>query len=262
MHPNTFLNPVILSGRSFTHESFRAQLLEEQAGALASLGHHEWSVPDACRAKVDATGTLKPFHGDTVVLPLEPEAIARLRVIQGQLIEGGGEWLSDPLEPSTFHVTLHDLSASLRAEELRDGLESNREQVRNLFGELGKILRDDPSLARVTLRATRIFPCMNISVLAGFSPVSERDFRVLMNAHALFDEVVVLGYWLRPHVTLAYFRPMPPPGGERQALIAALGRLNDPDLEIVLDLRDLAYQRFTSMNHYETEFRVREALKP
>ncbi|MEW6745495.1 MAG: hypothetical protein AB1486_22310 [Planctomycetota bacterium] len=183
-----------------------------------------------------------------------------MRVIQGQLIEGGGEWLSDPLEPSTFHVTLHDLSASPSAENLRESLERNRERVRNLLGELGKILREEPSLARVTLRATRIFPCMNISVLAGFSPVSERDFRVLMNAYALFDQVAVLGYWLRPHVTLAYFRPMPPPSGQREALIAVLGRLNDPDLEIVLDLRDLTYQRFTSMNHYETVFRVREVL--
>ena len=250
-----FMKPVLHTGNPWDLDAFRRQVVEEQQGALAYLDsdpHPEWHVPTAASDKVWPDGRFKPYFGDTVVALLAPEAISALADLQSVLIEAAGEGLSDPLLSDSFHITIHDLTNGREEASLRDKLEANDRTVVELFDRLASALRQEPALAHVKLTASMIFPCMNTSVLVGFVPATERDFRILMSTHKLFDEVVALNYWFRPHVTLAYFKPKHLELASVKRLANILRRLNPPALEIRLDLNALVYQRFTDMNSYQS----------
>ena len=250
-----FMKPVLLAGSLWDLDTFRRQVVQEQQGALAYLDsdpHPEWQVPAAVSDKVWPDGRFKPYFGDTVVALLPPESITTLADLQSVLLEAAGEGLSDPIRSDSFHITLHDLTSGREKASLRDKLEANGLTVAKLFNRLASAFRQDPALAQVKLTATSVFPCMHTSVLVGFVPATERDFRILMNSHYLFDEVVSLNYWFRPHVTLAYFKSKRLESASIKRLANVLQRLNPPVLDIHLDLGALAYQRFTDMNSYES----------
>ncbi|MBQ3215661.1 MAG: hypothetical protein IJB11_06060, partial [Oscillospiraceae bacterium] len=60
--------------------------------------------------KVDAVGNLLPFPGNTVVFLLDDRIKAALHQVQLALHNACGFMLAQPLEMSTFHMTLHDLA--------------------------------------------------------------------------------------------------------------------------------------------------------
>lgn len=218
-----------------TLEAYRDQLSREQNGALEGLGT-PWKVPDSVRAKVGPDGRLLPFEGDTMVFRLAPEELDWLDALRARLVEGLEELFAEPLRKLDLHLTLHDLSVPSSDE--------NQAAARQVRLEPGT----------VELELLRVFPCLNISVLAGFAPVTPEDFRRAMGWHQAYEEVVPLHSLFRPHVTLAYFRPRAYHESEvarlsqRLASVQTAGRLR-------LDLSRLFYQRFTDMNHFQDIFR-------
>ena len=59
--------------------------------------------------KIDRTGAFLPFYGNTVVFDLSSGTKQVLQDTQEELYEAAGWMLAQKLNPSTFHMTLHDL---------------------------------------------------------------------------------------------------------------------------------------------------------
>lgn len=156
-----------------------------------------------------------------------------------------------------LHLTLHDLSNSSRKEEVAEQLVENEKRCRVIFAKLMNHLANNPEQRKIKMVSTCAYPCLNISVLLGFAPASEQDYNRLINIYNLFEEVIYLDYWLRPHVTLAYFFPRTLNGDEIKKLRDNLQKINESGYEIELDVQELAYQHFSSMNHYQTIFTLK-----
>lgn len=224
----------------------------EAAGALAG----PWGVPATLVEKVDPSGKLRPFFGDSVVLPVADADQAALEALRAELCTGL-EWIfAAPLPATTFHVTVHDLAHGADAAGLEAALRQNRRRCRSIFGEVGAQLAANPELAPLHLRPTAAFDCLNISVILGLAPATEADFRKLVNLHAAFDGVVTAATWLRPHVTLAYFRPVVPPTEGLGRLAARLGAPRHLPEQLTFDLASMAYVEFASMADYHTVLTV------
>lgn len=246
------LAPVVMKGESWTFERYVDTLRQEQRSCLAWLAGErvEWHVPPGLKDKVADDGRLRPFFGDTVVVPLSDDEMGSLERLQTRLRERLDDLLAEPLDAETFHVTLHDLVAGTSSETVRPVVQAHRTAVAERLRVIRETLEKHPEQARVKLVATAVYPSVNTSIVVGLAPASDPDFRILINLYNVFEDVVRLSYWLRPHVTLDYFRPCPMPVGR---LSQALHEADPPRLELDLDMRRLAWQRFESMNRYVTE---------
>ena len=253
--------PVVLVRGPGSVEEYGATVRREAEGSLAWISRPglDWHVPHGLRVKVEADGSLRPFHGDTVVLPLTASDAAGIGRLQAALRSRLGALLAQPLDPAAFHVTLHDLSSGCDLPLLVPRLEANEAVCRFQFARLAAALDDHPECARVRLRSTCLYPSCNISIVLGLVPHSEADFRILAHAYEAFDSAVRLEYWPRLHVTLDYFRPEPLGQAEGARLHETLVTLAPSLLTLELDLWDLSYQRFESMNVYRTLFTVRSS---
>ncbi len=247
----------------FSWTEYRQNLLDEQGGSCDWLervarGQEalHWKVPASLELKVHPSGRLLPFHGDTVVFPLDFAGLEGCARMQAELTRGLEDLFAEPLYIGDLHLTLHDLSNGPSAPPLQPDLQANAEGCRRIFLEIRSALEDHPELAEIHMRPVRLFDCLNISVLAGYAPATERDHRVLQNLYSAFDEVRRLNYWLRPHVTLAYFRPRVPTLAEVRELVRRFQAL-EPGPDLRLPVLDLAYQHFEDMNRYLTRFTVR-----
>lgn len=243
--------------------TYRARLEEEQGGSCAWLhrvarGEEplRWHVPPALELKVQPMGELRPFAGDTVVFPLDPAGREACASLQARLLEGLEGLFADPLDPGQFHVTLHDLShGAARMPRLERERAENAARCREIFRRLA---RGPEGEAEIRLEPVRLFDCLNISMLVGYAPATEADHRLLQSLHAAFDAVRPLDYWLRPHVTLAYFRPRVPTWTEVEELSRRCASLG-PLPPLTLEVGALAYQTFEDMNRYTTRFTVADA---
>ena len=74
--------PVVVNGGGL--DAWAATMAREQAEALAALGGG-WQVPGALVDKVDAAGRFRPFFGDSVILPLAGDALARCGRLRDEL---------------------------------------------------------------------------------------------------------------------------------------------------------------------------------
>jgi hypothetical protein len=240
---------VVLKGEGRTFEEYRATVLAENERAVSWLAEPGagWEIAGSLRDKVGDDGRLLAFFGNTVTLPMTRRSISGCRRLQRALREALPEALAEPLDPATFHVTLHDLSAGRHPQ---GGEVEHEARCRERFARLARALeRHDPMVA---LEPARVYPSVQVSLVIGLVPATDRDFRLLMNAYNLFEDIVDTPYWPRFHVTLDYFRPREV---DPARVHDALPRHASVD-PIHLDLRQLAYQTFTDMNHYQTEFTV------
>ena len=90
---------------------------------------------------------------------------------------------------------------------------------------------------------------VNTSIVLGLAPVDEDAWRRLDEMYTALEDVVHLGYALTPHITMGYFLPGTYGQEQVQRLSSALRKV---DLEITLDMKNLVFQEFSDMNHYET----------
>ena len=248
--------PVRLKNDPVDFEDYCNTIEKEQVSSISWMTAPDarWNVPDSLKAKVDKEGKLRPFFGDTIVIPNEEADISRLGKFKDELHNLVGELCAFPLIPEHFHITLHDLTSGTGRENLTDKMENNSEKCRQIFKTIAEYLHKNDDQAKIRLTSTYAYPSCNISVVLGFAPKTDKDYRIIMNLYNLFDDVVYLSYWLRMHLTLAYFKPFEFFRGQMLRLMNALNSLNHNRIEIELDLWKMAYQRFDDMNDYKTIF--------
>ena len=73
-----------------------------------SLPREDFATSPGLRRKVGPEGKLLPFYGCTAVFWLPEAARRALSGLQARLYSAAGRLLAQPLEPGTFHMTLHD----------------------------------------------------------------------------------------------------------------------------------------------------------
>lgn len=252
--------PVMLKNIPMDFEEYSRKIRQEQESSLRwmTVPGAQWHVPGSLRAKVNPEGALLPFYGDTVTIPLSPEDIEVMKEYQQLLYKHNGEILAEFLLPQHFHITLHDLSNAPSLELINDKIEKNKEMCKRIFERISHYFKKNPDLRRVSLSSVYTYPSVNISVVLGFCPQADRDYRIIMNLYNLFDEVVYLDYWLRLHLTLSYFKPIELSETQMNSLHTNLIELSRKKTTIHLDLNKLSYQRFTNMNDYKTIFCVED----
>ncbi|ADG75750.1 hypothetical protein Cfla_2866 [Cellulomonas flavigena DSM 20109] len=204
-----------------------------------------FSIAPALREKVaPVTGELLPFHGSTVVHVLDAGTRDLLSAVADDLHAACGDGLAAPLPPGSFHVTLHDLRAAPRLEDVSDAVAQDDPRVSELVAEAR-------ALGPVQMRCTTVFNLMSTSVVVGLLPATEADCARLLAARALFDEVVPSGPFT-PHVTLAYYRPSAPAPLDPRHLARTLDRLTEQvaGWPVTLAPERLRSTRFTSMATY------------
>ena len=248
-----------MKGRLLSHAEYTEVLQAEQNGALQYLDSVDidWTVPDSLRHKVKSNGELAPFYGDTIVFKLSEDAANLIGSMMERLMPLQG-MLAAPLDKKQLHLTLHDLSNSPLKSQITSQLALNEARVKALMKRIGCYLDEHPEHRKIKMVSTSVYPCLNISILLGLKPKSEQDFNKLINLYSLFDEVVYLDYWFRPHVTLSYFSPRVMNRHEILKLSDILKGLNRDSFELELDMLDIAYQHFFNMNHYKTLFTLKD----
>lgn len=191
--------------------------------------------------KVDINRRFVPFEGNTVVFLLNDETKSRISLFQERLYAATPHMLAEKLDPSTFHMTLHDLENAGMGEV---GLQDRMERVACQAKELLNAMRQRNALR---MRGTWMFNMVNTSIVLGLAPLDEESERALAEMYQAFEKIHPLGYPLTPHITLAYFCP----GSYASQDAAALaGALCPVELEVTLEMKDLVLQYFTDMNHY------------
>ena len=252
--------PVVLKNNPMSFGEYCSTIKKEELSSLAYLKDpaSQWHVPDSLRAKVNQDGKLKPFFGDTVVLPLEVKDFSLITpFIREIYYNNTGNIFAEPLLEEHFHVTLHDLSNSPVEAEIKDIVSENEKKCIDLFKKIAAYLKKNPGMSKVRITSVYPFPSCNISVILGFAPESDLDYRIIMNLYNLFDDVVYLNYWLRLHITLAYFKPDDIKKDEMIKLCRVLEESGKNKILLELDLWKLSYQRFLNMNDYRTVFTVK-----
>jgi len=194
--------------------------------------------------KVNCTGTFLPYFGNTVVFDLSDETKLALQVLQEELYQSAGWMLSQKVDPSTFHMTLHDL---MNGPELTEDLKIRmKEAEAKAKPVLEPWMRQQP----IRMKSSWLFNMVNTSIVLGLIPADEDSWRRLDEMYMALEPVATLGYALTPHITIAYFKP----GSYSQYDLNCLRKALHPiDLDVELKLKNLVYQEFMDMNHYESK---------
>lgn len=213
-------------------------------------GYIENSLPEegcfetrpGLRAKVDESGSLLPFVGNTAVFLLDESTKQVLTPLQDRLYRHAGHLLADRLSPATFHMTLHDLANGTPGEDTARWMAQTEAAARAILADL-KAAYPQP----LHMRATWMFNMVNTSIVLGLEPADPESRAQLSALYVGLNRVVPLNYALTPHITLAYFKP----GHYTQAELAPLREaLTKVELALTLRMEDLVLQGFTDMNHY------------
>jgi hypothetical protein len=190
--------------------------------------------------KVDENGDFLPFMGNTVVYDLDEDVKRRLTLLQKELYDCGGQVLSQQLDSSTFHMTLHDLVNGQPEDSLRTRMQKIEPMVKNILG-------DWKDHEPISMEATWMFNMVSTSIVLGLKPADPDSYARLDAMYGKLEEVIPLGYPLCPHITLAYFRPGVYAPEQIQGLCR---RLRAVDLRVALKAENLVFQNFAHMNHY------------
>lgn len=194
--------------------------------------------------KVSTTGIFLPFCGNTVVFDLCDKSKMTLQNLQDELYRNAGWMLSHKLDPSTFHMTLHDLvNGPELTEELKAEMTEAEVKVKSLLAQWR-------SLPPLHMKTTWLFNMVNTSIVLGLVPADEESWHRLDEMYTALESVVHLGYALTPHITMAYFKPGIWSQYDMNYLRQAL---HSVELEVELRMEDLHYQVFQDMNHYESK---------
>lgn len=206
-------------------------------------------TPPQLAEKIGPAGEILRFPGNTVVFLLEEPVKTRLTALQRGLYQAlnrnGRPMLAQPLHPSTFHMTLHDLANPALGADWEQRKRAMAAEAEALLQELW---RDE--LPGLNLQATCTFQMVSTSIVLGLEPADGASWALLDELYGRFQRVRPLSYALTPHITLAYFIPGRYEGRSADALRAALGPV--PDFALRLDTKRLVLQDFESMNCYRT----------
>lgn len=196
------------------------------------------------KAKVDWDNHFRPFFGDTVVFNLDDNTKSVLAGYLDKIYQNAGECFCDRLISSTFHMTLHDLSNSPDLYQVAPAVFENELKVVEKLSQTKKH-------KTIKMRSKYIFNMVGTSLVMGLYPVDEGEYAKLMELYYIFDDVRTLGYGLTPHITLGYYNVHGFHPDSARRLEAVVRELNSKEaIEIELDIENLYYQKFRSMNDY------------
>lgn len=193
--------------------------------------------------KIASDGTINPFPGNTVVFRLHRAEREQLSQLQDRLYQRCSHLLAQPLNPDTFHMTLHDLANGPESPETRRWMAETAPRATAFL----KQLKEEYS-APLSLRGTWLFNMVNTSIVLGLEPVCGCAAQ-LDALYCRFHEVVPLNYAMTPHITLAYFKP----GRYSLEELSPLRQVLCPvEFSTTFEMRDLEFQTFQDMDHYAT----------
>ena len=211
-----------------------------------------WNTPSSLKNKISNDGKLKPYFGNTLVFTLSDKEKNKLGKIQDRL-RSQFSYLSEALSKDKFHLTLHDLFHAKDFKLIEGQLSHSKVIIKKQFKIISEYLKENPDRRFISMRPSMVLPSVNTSIVVNYLPSTSEDYKILFNIYKLFDEIVTLPYFLRAHITLDYFLPKNLIGAELSDLSKSLIELNSKELPIIqLDLLDLSYQLFQSMNEYST----------
>jgi len=219
-----------------------------------------WSISEGLADKVTADGRMNDFFGATTVIRLNETDLERCAELQGRLFEAHPGALV-PIEPDTFHLTIHALSngynVSKETERIRESIERHEPLVEKTFREVCGLYAG----RTIAMRSFGIGTSGKDVVSIKFYPVSANDCTLLNDLFERLERVYPLGKPFVPHVSLGYFRLREYGAGETASLYATLERLNaEGPFDIRLSVDDFVYQHHYSMNDFRDVFGVRDFL--
>lgn len=202
-----------------------------------------FTTNQSLRKKVDEDGRFLPFGGNTTVFLLNDQIKQKLQNLQQELHDTASWMLAQPLDPSTFHMTLHDLANG------PEGDMDLAERMADAGRKATALLLQWEGRPPLRMHTTWMFNMVNTSIVLGLAPADEDSWQRLDEMYCALESVVHLGYGLTPHITLAYYRP----GSYSQQELDVLKRALHPvEMDVELRMEDLVYQIFRDMNHYES----------
>ncbi len=235
------------------YENFCRYMEEVTTKSLKDLNLQNYGKD--VKNKVNPQGNFLPYYGDTTVFPLKKEDSNRLHKIQKEIYQEIGHLLSKPLKPSSFHITLHDLTHGPSLQKIENQILTNQKKCRYVFSnKFGSKLFACKS---INFHLKNIYPMNNTSIVIEAIPTHE-SFYVLAKMYEEIDSIVKIETPYIPHITLFYFKPTPLSYESSKAILSLLKRINKnkKDIPISVDVGSLAYQHFTDMNHYKTIFTI------
>jgi len=206
------------------------------------LGNEYFGINPSVHQKVNDDNTFKTFYGDTIVFNLTDTEKELLTHYVEQLYNAAPECFCEKLISNTYHMTLHDLSNSPNLSDIAAEMFHN--ELRVIYK------RNAIKPYKIKMKSKYIFNMVNTSLVLGLYPTDEYEYHKLMELYFLFDEVKQLSYPLTPHITLAYYNSHGFGTESARKLEQAVNRLNLTPLEFELDVKNLYYQKFRSMNDY------------
>lgn len=195
--------------------------------------------------KVDKNNAFRKFYGDTVVFALDEKVKEKLAEYTEVLYQSVPECFSERLIPDAFHVTLHDLASSPELRDVAEELFMNELRIIEKAEELREFEK-----AKIRMQSKYIFNMVDTSLVLGLYPADEEDYQKLMDLYYIFDNIKSLYYPFTPHITLAYYSIHGFDAQTAARLAETVGRLNENSMEIELNVNNLYYQKFRSMNDY------------
>ena len=213
---------------------------------LFGINEQNFVPSDSAKQKISLDRGFKEFYGDTVVFDLSDCAKAKVYDFVETLYAKVPYCFSQKLSKDTMHLTLHDLSNSPRLESVSSQMDMNYLKIKSMAD------RKMISNGTIKMRSNYVINMVNTSVVMCFYPVDENEYDKIMYLYSLMDEVISLPYPFTPHVTLAYFNPNGFDEELAKELVECVNSLNRKSIEMTLTTDRLVYQRFSSMNQYET----------
>lgn len=199
-------------------------------------------------SKAYADGQFKPFFGDTTVFDIDDDTKAKVATIQDTLYEEVPECFCCRLAPHTTHMTLHDLDASERMEEVAPATFNNE------VGLLHLIKEQPISPQTIHMKTHFVVDSVATSLVLALHPLNEEEWNKLQVLYDAIDSIRPLNRDLYPHITLAYYHPNGFPKATADRLREVVFELNKTAFSVILDTRKLFYQKFTDMNSYYSVF--------
>lgn len=219
-------------------------------GRLDDFEKAEYGIKDASlipnnsvHQKFDGLNQFRPFFGDTLVFGLQSGVISNIKQIISEMYTCVPNCFSARIDESTMHMTLHDLSSSPIVEKAAAEARENYAKI----CEISHCL----VVPEITMKTNFVVDMNRTSLVLALKPINKEEFLKLMQLYYIFDNVRSLSYKLTPHITLGYYNANGFDQANLESLASLVKELNQKTyFEFVLG--DLLYQRFISMNHYET----------
>ena len=214
--------------------------------AKINFGNEYFKGNPSIPQKVNKDNSFRSFYGDTVVFELDEAFKKQLAEYLDILYGTVPQCFCEKISPTTFHVTLHDLSNSTDLQSIEQELIENERKIIEKAQEIKKHKNEI-----IKMKSNAVFNMVNTSLVIGLYPSSKKDFNKIMALHGICDDVKKLSYpFYTPHITLAYYNINGFDLRSAEALSETVEKLNEKLIDIDLNVNDLYYQRFTSMNDY------------